>query len=77
MDQFVRPWFWPTFLPPIVLYMHMILYLKDTPGGCGTPCWLLLEDMHTVLRLLMHERITRHSSKHNCRVHCTARQPCQ
>ena len=33
MEQQIRPFFWPAFLPPFKIWMHMILYLRDAPNG--------------------------------------------
>ena len=34
MEQQLTPFFWPPFFPPLKLWLHVILYLKDSPAGC-------------------------------------------
>ena len=35
MEQQIWPWFWPLFLPPFKIWIHVILYLRDGPDGCA------------------------------------------
>lgn len=37
VEQQYRPWLWPFFLPPIYLWVHVVLTLEDSPQpGAGT-----------------------------------------
>ena len=44
MEQQIRPFFWPTFLPPFKIWMHMILYLRDAPNG-----WVLDQIIYALI----------------------------
>ena len=35
MEQQLTPFFWPPFLPPLKLWLHVILYLRDSADGCA------------------------------------------
>ena len=41
MEQQLTPFFWPPFFPPLKLWLHVILYLRDSPDGC---------DQHSLLQ---------------------------
>lgn len=35
LERRFRPWLWPFFLPPIALWVHVIVHLVDAPGPNG------------------------------------------